>query len=162
MDGWPSGLSFWEVRGSSPLWKADFKICQKKGQLAENLTDYLSENLTENRSENLFNFLQNCALYTGTDGISLFFKNLSLKIHQCKYLTLASYAFTRRIFKSLMVIVLFVVFNIIFNFVALQILPGMNLSKLSSLHTSYVIAFLSNIAAATHPVVLYVFRFVLL
>ncbi|KAI1713605.1 serpentine type 7TM GPCR chemoreceptor srsx domain-containing protein [Ditylenchus destructor] len=74
-----------------------------------------------------------------------------------KQRTSASFSFTRRIFNSLAVIVLFVLVNLLFNVLALQILPGLKLSKLVSLHVSLMTGYLPNIAGATHAVVLYVF-----
>uniref|UniRef100_A0A915CSA5 Uncharacterized protein n=1 Tax=Ditylenchus dipsaci TaxID=166011 RepID=A0A915CSA5_9BILA len=71
--------------------------------------------------------------------------------------TSAAYVFTRQIYKSLLFIVMFLCFNLVFNLFALQMLPGLQLSKISTLHVSLVLAYLPNIAGATHALVLYTF-----
>jgi hypothetical protein len=70
----------------------------------------------------------------------------------------ASIAFTRRLFKSLAIIVLFVGFNMLFNLASLQLLPLFGFEPTTRSHVSMALGYLPNIAGASHSVVLFVFR----
>lgn len=71
---------------------------------------------------------------------------------------LASIEFTRRIFNSIAVLILLLIFNLLFNAIGLSVINKLELPDRVKSTILLAIALLSNVAGASNSIVLYAFR----